>query len=82
MYTSGDAKIMLLKYFFKSPLRMEKPNLIKKDTVHRSLTPKHAFGKWLRAKVAHFHYSLNAEKMLPRAKKRGHSLLWSLKLNF
>lgn len=75
-------KSCCLNIFFKSPLGMEKPNLIKKDTVHRSLTPKHAFGKWLRAKVAHFHYSLNVEKMLPRAKKRRHSLLWSLKLNF
>lgn len=48
---------------------------MKNDTVHRSLTPKYAFRRWPRAKVADFHYILNVEKMLPRAKIREHYLL-------
>lgn len=44
------------KNFFK-----KKTNLIKNDIVHRSLTPKYAFRRWPRAKVAHFHYFLNVE---------------------
>lgn len=62
---------------------MEKLNLIKDDIniVHRSLTLKDVLGRWPRAKVAHFHYSPNVEKILPRAKKKKkrHHLLYSLK---
>lgn len=53
--------------FLKAP-RMEKLNLIKNDTAHRSLTPMHVLGRWPRASMAHFHYSLNVEKIFAKSK--------------
>jgi len=71
MYASGEARILLLKIFETlPPPGMKKPNLIKNDTVHRSLTPKHVLRRWPRVKVAYFHCFLNVAKMLPRTKTR------------
>ena len=36
---------------------------------HRSLTSAHVLGRWPRASVAHFHYSLNVETIF--AKRKG-----------
>lgn len=71
MYAAGEARILLLMIFeTPSSPGMKKPNLIKNDIVHRSLTPKHVLRRWPRAKVAYFHCFLNVAKMLPRAKMR------------
>lgn len=47
---------------------MEKLNLIKNGTIHRSLTPMHVLGSGPRTREAHFHYLPNVGKIFAKSK--------------